>query len=141
MAASTRTPGEDGRRELVLDLEPSLEAPAAARAAIVGFCQDRQLPPGTMATLTLLISELVTNAVVHPDLDPPGMIRLSARLEDETIRVEVADGGEGFSPKPRPPDQVTGGYGLYLVQKEAEQWGVEVSPRTTVWFEVGIRAA
>jgi anti-sigma regulatory factor (Ser/Thr protein kinase) len=141
MTTSTRTPGEGDRRELALDLERGLEAPAMARAAIVGFCQDRQLPAGTMATLMLLVSELVTNAVIHPDLDPAGTIALRARLHDEAVRVEVADDGEGFSPKPRPPEQVGGGYGLYLVQKEATHWGVEVSPHTTVWFEVAIPAA
>jgi anti-sigma regulatory factor (Ser/Thr protein kinase) len=89
-----------------------------------------------MATLTLLISEVVTNAVIHPDIDPPGPIGLSARIEQDTIRVEVTDEGPGFNPQPRDPDRLQGGYGLYLVDKEALRWGVERTPKTTVWFEL-----
>jgi anti-sigma regulatory factor (Ser/Thr protein kinase) len=89
-----------------------------------------------MATLTLLVSEIVTNAVIHPEVDPPGMIEFQAQSGEAVIRVEVSDQGSGFLPKPRDRDRPKGGFGLFLLDKQAVRWGVESVPRTTVWFEV-----
>jgi anti-sigma regulatory factor (Ser/Thr protein kinase) len=121
---------------LRLKFERNDEAPSLARAAVLGFCEDLDLSPSTVATLTLLVSEVVTNAVIHPDVDPPGPIALCARIGRGRIRIEVSDNGSGFTPKARDPDRLEGGYGLYLVEKEATCWGVEQAPTTTVWFEL-----
>jgi|SRR5579862_74523 len=125
-----------GMDSLELELERNDEAPSLARAAIAGFCQHRGLPPGTIVTVMLLVSELVTNAVVHPMVQPAGVIALRGRLGPTAVRIEVTDPGTGFHPEPRDPTRATGGYGLYLVDKEAARWGVEQTPHTTVWFEV-----
>jgi len=125
-----------GNDHLRLDLERNDEAPSLARAAILGFCEDRELSPSTLATLVLLTSEIVTNAVIHPDVEPPGLIRVYAQINHETIRIEVSDSGNGFVPHPRHHERLDGGYGLYLVEKEATRWGVEQAPQTTVWFEL-----
>jgi anti-sigma regulatory factor (Ser/Thr protein kinase) len=130
----------DDRSTLQLELERDLETPALARAAIVGFCESRGFSPSTLATLTLLVSEVVTNAVIHPDVEPPGTVGLYARLDEEGVRVEVRDRGQGFTPEPRDPNRLGGGYGLYLLEKEAASWGVEQGPQTTVWFEVATPA-
>jgi anti-sigma regulatory factor (Ser/Thr protein kinase) len=126
---------------LEIELERDVDAPSLARAAIVGFCQDSDSSPNTIATVMLLVSEVVTNAVVHPDVDPPGKIGLHARLDREVIRVEVSDEGGGFESKPRNPGQLGGGFGLYLLEKESARWGVETSPHTKVWFEVAVTRA
>jgi anti-sigma regulatory factor (Ser/Thr protein kinase) len=126
---------------LELELERNVEAPALARAAIVGFCQDSESSPSTIATVMLLVSETVTNAVIHPDVSPPGKIGLYARLDRQVIRVEVTDEGNGFVPRPREPGHLGGGFGLYLLEKESARWGVENAPRTTVWFEVATTTA
>ena len=52
------------------------------------------------------------------------------------IRVEVTDQGSGFTPRPRDPAQVGGGFGLYLLEKEASGWGVVQRDGTMVWLEV-----
>jgi anti-sigma regulatory factor (Ser/Thr protein kinase) len=126
---------------LRLQFEGNDEAPSLARAAMLGFCEDRELSPSTIATLTLLISEIVTNAVIHPDVEPPGLIGLCIRINRERIRIEVSDEGTGFTPQPRDPDRLDGGYGLYLVDKAASRWGVERTPSTTVWFELATTPA
>ena len=132
---------EDDRVVLQLELERNFETPALARAAIAGFCEDRDFSPSTMATLTLLVSEVVTNAVIHPDVEPPGIVGIYARLDEERVRVEVSDPGQRFTPEPRDPSRLEGGYGLYLLEKEAASWGVDPEPRTTVWFEVATEGA
>jgi hypothetical protein len=50
--------------------------------------------------------------------------------------VEVTDGGSGFTPAPRDPDHPGGGYGLYLVEREARSWGADGQGGTRVWFEL-----
>ena len=126
---------------LALDLETNREAPSVAREAIAGFSEDRDLGETTLATLTLLVSEVVTNAVIHPEVQDRGDIQLRARIAGDVIRVEVTDDGQGFEPRPRDPTRSDRGYGLYLVEKQAERWGVESADGTTVWFELSLRAA
>lgn len=125
---------EDGA--LRLELARDADAPALARAAVAGFCDGQKFSSGTMATLRLLVSEIVTNAVVHPDVDPSGEIELRARIDGDAVRIEVSDAGPGFVPVARDPRRLSGGYGLYLLEKASARWGVTGTPRTTVWFEV-----
>ena len=138
MSVSSETPPHDEQSVLELELEHSREAPSMARAAISGFSENRDLDPATLATLTLLVSEVVTNAVIHPDVEPPCGIRLSARIADNRIRVEVTDEGAGFEPRPRDPTRSDRGYGLYLLEQQAAAWGVEQGSGNTVWFELTV---
>lgn len=119
-----------------LELERNEAAPSLARAAVTEFCETRELSPGAIPTVMLLVSEMVTNAVIHPDVDPPGTVRIHARISKAGIRVEVSDQGKGFKPTPPDPRPLGGGFGLYLLEKEAARWGVEQVPHTTVWFEL-----
>ncbi len=132
-------PASDAAAVLRIGLPRTAEAPSAARAAIAGFLADRAVEPDTLASLRLLVSELVSNAVVHSDASPACEIVLCARpLADAAVRVEVIDRGGGFTPRPRDGDR-DDGYGLFLVQREAERWGVERADGTCVWFEMQLR--
>ncbi|GAA2506136.1 ATP-binding protein [Streptomyces thermolineatus] len=81
--------------------------------------------------LVLLISELVTNAVVHTGC--PAVLRMRLPREAPgaragcrargTVRVEVAD-ASGLPPRPRQArKEDTGGRGLELVDGLADRWG------------------
>jgi anti-sigma regulatory factor (Ser/Thr protein kinase) len=109
MSVSSETQPHDEKSVLELELEQNREAPSLARAAIAGFSENRDLDAATLATLTLLVSEVVTNAVIHPDVEPPGTIRLSSRIARGLIRVEVSDEGSGFTPQPSDPEQADRG--------------------------------
>jgi anti-sigma regulatory factor (Ser/Thr protein kinase) len=120
---------------LALELEQNRQAPALARAALSGFLRERT-DAATLETLTLLVSEVVSNAVLHSDAPPASAIVLCARVLDHgRVRVEVTDRGSGFTPVARDPDR-NGGYGLYLLDKQATRWGVERDGGTRVWFEL-----
>jgi anti-sigma regulatory factor (Ser/Thr protein kinase) len=122
---------------LCMSLERDPRAPAVARAAVTGFTEERDIPVAERDKLTLLVSEVVTNAVLHSDAPPATGISLCARLLQEgTIRVEVTDRGSGFTPNPRDPAQPTGGYGLFLVAQQASEWGIDRKGGTRVWFEL-----
>lgn len=73
-------------------------------------------------TLILLISELVTNAVVHTGC--PAVLRmLFPTAAAEPVRVEVADTSV-TPPAPRHAlREDTGGRGLELVEGLADRWG------------------
>ena len=80
----------------------------------------------------LLVSELVTNAVLHGQ----GAIRLKARLDEDRLLVEVIDEGSGFERAIRQNDlEQLGGWGLSVVDAEASRWGVHEGA-THVWFEI-----
>ncbi|MFJ9029086.1 ATP-binding protein [Streptomyces sp. NPDC102274] len=89
-------------------------------------------------TLILLISELVTNAVVHTGC--PAVLRMlfgSGAAEAGTVRVEVAD-TSACPPRPRHADgEDTNGRGLELVDGLADRWGWQPEGAgKRIWCEV-----
>jgi anti-sigma regulatory factor (Ser/Thr protein kinase) len=81
----------------------------------------------------LLVSEIVTNAVLHAGTS----IDLRCTLVDHSLLVEVDDGG-GQLPSYRGYDStVCSGRGLLLLEQVAERWGViPTFGGKTVWFLV-----
>jgi anti-sigma regulatory factor (Ser/Thr protein kinase) len=70
----------------------------------------------------LVVSELVTNAVVHARVPPGREILTCFVRQDGGVRIEVHD-ASGVWPVRRVPDE-SGGYGLLLVERLAFRWGV-----------------
>ncbi|MEV5006402.1 ATP-binding protein [Streptomyces sp. NPDC093064] len=93
---------------------------ARSRLAGSGIAADEPLAEN----LVLLVSELVTNAVVHTGC--PAVLRLflsAGPAGAVTVRLEVADVSTR-APVPRcPGDESTGGRGLALVDGLADRWG------------------
>jgi anti-sigma regulatory factor (Ser/Thr protein kinase) len=118
-----------GRLELTLPPAPSSVAEARTR---VLDALSAQVADGKLDTVRLLVSEVVTNAVRHGGAEDSVRVRASWNSE---IRIEVVDRGHGFTPAPRPGElEQPGGFGLFLVGRLADRWGVETNDTTTVWF-------
>ena len=116
------------------------EAASVARRALDDLAGE--LSDGRMRDVRLLVSELVTNAVRHANLDSGDAIDLVIELADHALRVEVHDPGGGFVPRAPTPDPLRpSGWGLYLVAELADRWGVDSDETTLVWFELDRRAA
>jgi anti-sigma regulatory factor (Ser/Thr protein kinase) len=130
--------GGGARRSLRLELtlERSVRAPSLARIEIAERCRELGLCGSLCQSLILLVSEVVSNAVRHSKGDADSPIGLVATFGAQTIRVTVTDAGEGFTPRPREPGSTSDGYGLYLLEKVADRWGVESRGETKVWFEL-----
>lgn len=84
----------------------------------------------------LLITELVTNALVHTEQGA----EVCASIDEARLRVEVRDYA-ARRPRPYVPsaDDGTHGRGLVLVQALADDWGVDaLAPGAgkVVWFEL-----
>jgi anti-sigma regulatory factor (Ser/Thr protein kinase) len=123
--------------DFAFQLNGGLEASLAARQALVE--RDGELPAAVRQDVLLLLTELVTNAVRHGGVDSRRPVRVEVRRWRRLVRVEVADRGAGFSavPSPRRPRDEPGGWGLFLVERIADRWGVEhTSPGACVWFEI-----
>jgi anti-sigma regulatory factor (Ser/Thr protein kinase) len=118
-----------------LRLRPTPGAVPDARRALDVL--DEQVSAQTLDDLRLLVSELVTNSVRHAGLGEAQTIELKVKLLPEAVRVEVNDQGTGFQPTPRSAqgdDQ--SGWGLYLVSRLSDRWGVTSDGVTRVWFEL-----
>ena len=122
---------------LSLELPSRPEAPGAARKALTALNGSLHLlSSARLADVQLLVSELVTNAVMHAG-SPDRTVRLAVLATEDVVRVEVSDQGDGFMPSPRAGSEPTaGGWGLPIVDAIAHRWGVESADETTVWFEV-----
>lgn len=129
-------------------LSAALTASSAAAAGSARFANDKAAPGearrfvrdllGTtaadlLATVELLVSELVTNAVVHAVSKP----ELAVRLAPRTVRVEVFDDAP-LLPHRRTPDALKpGGRGLVLLDQLSSRWGIDAhDDGKVVWFEV-----
>ncbi len=118
---------------------PRPGAAAEARRALEGL--NDILPSDKLEDVRLLVSELVTNAVLHAGLSPEEAITVTVTVQGGLARGEVRDRGPGFEPphEPAPKPDLAGGWGLYIVDKVADRWGVAYTGSKSVWFEIDLR--
>lgn len=129
-----------------LELTADIQAPSRARTMVRQQLDD-VVEQSVLASVVLMTSELVTNAVLHPSVGPPSAVGLRVVVFPDRVRVEVDDPGPGFDPSAQTmdrsqvpgPDQ--GGRGLFVVDRSAARWGVreletDRGQRFSVWFEV-----
>jgi anti-sigma regulatory factor (Ser/Thr protein kinase) len=124
--------GPDGLR---MRLGSGPDAAAEARRAIAQLRAD--LDPPLMETLRLLVTELITNSVRHTDCDS---LILRVAVGKAAVLTEVSDAGAVFDPAAQAEAEAhdsDGGWGLFLVERLARNWGVEDDGRSKrVWFEL-----
>lgn len=88
---------------------------------------------GLLDTVNLLVSELVTNSIVHAD----SAADIAVLLKPDSLRIEVTDHGELMPVVEDADDNATSGRGMALVESLSSSWGVVPGPdEKTVWFEV-----
>jgi anti-sigma regulatory factor (Ser/Thr protein kinase) len=127
---------------LKLELKRDVRAPSIARAAASGRCDGLELCPSLCQMLVLLVSEVVSNAVLYSSAPSDLPIVLTTTVTEDTIRVTVTDTGRGFTPDPCKPEVTQhGGYGLYILDQAASRWGVDRVGGTRVWFELSTTAS
>jgi len=121
-------------KEMTLEVWPEAACIREARRLVAERLCDVDVAVDPDA-LRLLVSELVTNVIRHT---PAGRGTLRVRCNGEVLRVEVEDHGPGVPIAPAKPNREQGGgFGLFLVDRLSDRWGVR--DRTCVWFEMDAR--
>jgi anti-sigma regulatory factor (Ser/Thr protein kinase) len=83
---------------------------------------------------TLLVSELVSNAVLHARTT----IGVTVRRDNQRVRIEVWDGDNRAPAQKHYSSMATTGRGLLLVERMSSDWGVVLDDGggKNVWFEL-----
>lgn len=125
----------DLRRRWEIPLDSG--APRLARRGLISTLAP-VVPPERLEDVVLAASELVTNAVRHSGARDRGSLAMSVELEGRSLRVQVEDPGPGFDPNRATQDGslATSGFGLQLVERLSDRWGVASDGTTRVWFAV-----
>ena len=121
-----------------LHLRMNSRAPAAARGVVTRAIRDR-VPVPVLETARLLVSELVTNSVLHGGVAHDGSVVVRLQLNSSELRVEVEDPGRADAIVRQTPDlDGGGGFGLNLVSMLSERWGLECAAAggTRVWAQI-----
>ena len=123
-----------------IDVVASMRLPARAESArqarrfIAEFCKAATLGEDICETAALLVSELVSNAILHG--------RTAATVEVhrplDTLRVSVRDDNPHLpAVGVRPALDLESGRGLTIVSMLASRWGVERDgDGKSIWFEL-----
>lgn len=113
------------------DFRPDIQNVSRARK----FAAEHAASVGTANTadvVELLVSELVTNAILHAGTE----VTLKLSYDEGVLRVEVRDTLPGMGVRRgHYGTAATIGRGLELIEVLATEWGVEAGTRgKTVWF-------
>lgn len=122
---------------LDIRLPPEPVSGREARARIEPLADS--VGPDVLDDVSLLVSELVTNCVRHARFEEGQAIEVSV-VVDDILRVEVRDPGPGFDHGAVGPAHPldSAGWGLVLVDRLTDRWGVDRTRGTNVWFEIGL---
>lgn len=116
---------------LTITTKGGKDAPARVRAAV------KALNGGLgekSDDVKLLLTELVTNAVVHAEVDHGSFLQVALSAPPERITAMLEYSGEPFTAGP----ELEGDhFGLYLVESLSDSWGFErAGDMNRVWFEI-----
>ena len=118
----------------VMVLQADWAAARAGRRHLEAMCRALKTTPEVVDVARVLVSELVTNAVIHGHSSPRLDVGTGARgalyvgVGDDDSRYPVVQDGD---------DDSLNGRGLRLLESLASRWGVRPDPPgKVVWFEL-----
>jgi anti-sigma regulatory factor (Ser/Thr protein kinase) len=128
---------------VAIDLPREPESAGRARQQLQAFrgAMDRT----SFIDLCLLVDELVVEALHATEAeampDRPNPIHLRAERDGDRVRVTIAEGGGAYRLPSRRPEPGDPGFGLHLVQRLSDRWGMRSDQhKATVWLEMLRRA-
>jgi anti-sigma regulatory factor (Ser/Thr protein kinase) len=105
---------------LVRDVQPDVAQVRQARAAAAVWLEGQDADQDVVETCTLLVSELLTNAVHHAGTS----VQLRLRRHADEVLIEVEDGLSFSRSCADTDDEATGGLGMHLVAALSQRWRV-----------------
>jgi anti-sigma regulatory factor (Ser/Thr protein kinase) len=128
----------DPRPSISVRLRGGTGAPVRAPRSVLPQL-GRQLTEAGLADVALIVSELVTNSVLHANVGPDQTLTVECDALPDRLRITVTDPGSRLEPRLRSPDKnAPGGYGLAIVTALSLAWGVVRNSvgTTSVWCEL-----
>ncbi|MEU6113971.1 SpoIIE family protein phosphatase [Streptomyces sp. NPDC047117] len=129
-------PGLPVRRTVLTIAQAEPERIAEARGQIRDVLHD-WTDEDQVDSAVLMVSEMVTNVLLHTDGDALLVAEISGTRGARRIRVDVADSSDELPHRRRPGELASSGRGLVLMELLAGAWGVD--PRgdgKSIWFEL-----
>ncbi|MFF4172031.1 SpoIIE family protein phosphatase [Streptomyces sp. NPDC001744] len=127
---------EPPRRTLMTIAQAEPERIAEAREQVRQLLHD-WTDGDQVDSAVLMVSEMVTNVLVHTDGDALMVAEVSCGEDSRCLRVEVSDTSDEPPHRRRPGEMASSGRGLLLMEMLAHAWGVD--PRgegKAIWFEL-----
>ncbi|MEV0274917.1 SpoIIE family protein phosphatase [Streptomyces sp. NPDC050610] len=124
------------RRTVLTVAQAEPERIAAARQQLRDLMHD-WADEDQVDSAVLMVSEMVTNVLVHTDGDALLVAEITGEHARRRIHVEVADASDDMPHLRQPGEMASSGRGLVLMELLAETWGVD--PRgegKSIWFEL-----
>jgi anti-sigma regulatory factor (Ser/Thr protein kinase) len=126
-----------------LNLVPDRRAPRLARTFAADTLEAWAVRADDVQAVQLIVSELVTNAVLHAPQSPDIILELF--MADSEVRVMVSDQSPQLPERRRHaiPWSAESGRGVELVDALAGRWGTDPhgTAGKTVWCEINARPA
>jgi anti-sigma regulatory factor (Ser/Thr protein kinase) len=120
---------------LSLEVPCDSNAPRVVRNALAKF----DSLGWVLGDITLVASELVTNAVLHSGCAREDVLRVEVRVRRGGVEISVQDPGLSDQiAQPRPQEELEGGWGLRVVEQLTTRWGSERGSGYRVWAEVAL---
>lgn len=124
-------------------LPPIPSSLAEARRMVIDVSD---APSDVVENAQVVLTELLANEIKHGRYDPQDPLICSVRRRPQTLRIEVRHSGPSFVMPLRPVDSPLGrretGYGLALITRLADRWGVdEAGGARQVWAEIDLPQA
>ncbi len=111
---------------------PDLQSAREARRFVVTTLRAWACEP-LVDSVSLLVSELVTNAVIHAH----SAVELVLHLSPDKVRVEVIDAANMGVHRRDAASDAQSGRGMALIEALASSWGIDsLLSGKSVWFEV-----
>ncbi|PWI07207.1 phosphatase [Streptomyces sp. NWU339] len=93
--------------------------------------------PDQVDSAVLLLSEMLTNVLVHTDTDALLVAEVIGGREGRRMRIEVTDAGDDLPHRRTPGELASSGRGLLLIELLAHTWGVDPRGKgKSIWFEL-----
>ncbi|TQK42420.1 anti-sigma regulatory factor (Ser/Thr protein kinase) [Streptomyces sp. SLBN-118] len=135
LQCESQGPAPDGARDRCLAVV-SADARDVSRIRRLAkeFLTGLKVSPAALDDALLIISELVTNAVLHAL--PPAALRVRC-IQQHGLRIEVTDGGPRPNPPPKTGQHEEHGRGMLIVAAMAVRYGtINYAGGSTCWAEL-----
>ena len=124
------------RRTMLSVAQAEPERVAVARQHLRELLHDWP-SPDQVDSAVLLVSEMLTNVLVHTDADALLLAEVRGDSGSRRMRIGVTDTSDALPHKRRPGELASSGRGLMLIELLADAWGVDPQGEgKSIWFEL-----